>query len=91
VAIDGVRNLMAAGNLLGGTANLLMYQPSANNAYANVSDDTGVIRYYRLTESLTFTPVVTETGHRRTFAKVIVGDLLTDGVANVIVFDRYRG
>jgi hypothetical protein len=86
----GMATQMAAGAFLGGKANFFAYTPSESDVYANVAEDTGAVTYYRVDDALNLTEVLVESNHRRSISKFGVGDFLTDGVPEVIMYDRYR-
>ncbi|HYN93162.1 MAG TPA: trypsin-like peptidase domain-containing protein [Pilimelia sp.] len=86
----GLATQLAAGAFLDGAANFFAYTPSESNVYANVAEDTGTVRYYRIDDALGLTEVLVESGYRRSVSKFIVGDFRTDGVPDAIMYDRYR-
>jgi hypothetical protein len=89
-APKGSRTQLATGNLADGGANLLVYQPSTEDFYANVAEDTGTLSHLMLDADTGLRTVITSTGERRTFAKIITGDFVTDNDPNVILYDRYK-
>lgn len=93
----GLATQLGTGAVLSGRANLLAYVPSANNVYANVAENTGAERYFRVfteffvgREFTSVADIATESGERRSYSKVIVADFLTQGVPNVMFYARYR-